>query len=469
MQQLSAQDAQFLYIETGNNLTHVMGVNIYDPSTAPGGKVRFKDIIEHVEDRLGSSPVFRRRLMRLPYDFDHPYWVQDEFFDVEHHMFHGRLPKPGDWRQFCIHLARHFSRPMDMNRPLWDMYVIEGLDRIKGIPKGSYAIATRVHHAAIDGTSAMHFFAALSDIDPQGTPAVELTEWSQDPGESPSAVTVVNRALVSNLQSPVKMAGTLLRFSPAIFNTLVKSLSSEGGKSRQVPLTRFNQSVSPHKMFDATVFSLADMKQIKDSIEESTINDVVLAICAGALRLYLEHHEELPDDPLVAIAPVNKRGKGRDAETPGNKISAMAVALPTNIDDPIERLLTIRDTTRQTKAAKSGISARLMTDLSQHVPAATMAGVARLVAGGRFTSKLCNLFISNVPGPQETLYMNGARLLHTYGMAPLADGMGLFIATPSYNGEMTFSIISAREIMPDIEFFRECLEQSFDELLEAAA
>jgi WS/DGAT/MGAT family acyltransferase len=469
MQQLSAQDAQFLYIETGNNLTHVMGVNIYDPSTAPGGKVRFKDIISHVEERLGSSPVFRRRLMRLPYDFDHPYWVQDEFFDVEHHMFHGRLPKPGDWRQFCIHLARHFSRPMDMNRPLWDMYVIEGLDRIKGIPKGSYAIATRVHHAAIDGTSAMHFFAALSDIDRNGTPAVELTEWPADPVESPSAVTVVNRAVVSNLQSPVKMAGTLLRFSPAIFNSLVKSLSSEGGKSRQVPLTRFNQPVSPHKMFDATVFSLAEMKKIKDSIEGSTINDVVLAICAGALRLYLEHHEELPDDPLVAIAPVNKRSEGRDAETPGNKISAMAVALPTNIDDPIERLLTIRDTTRQTKAAKSGISARLMTDLSQHVPAATMAGVARLVAGGRFTSKLCNLFISNVPGPQETLYMNGARLLHTYGLAPLADGMGLFIATPSYSGEMTFSIISAREIMPDIEFFRECLEQSFDELLEASA
>ncbi len=469
MQQLSAQDAQFLYIETGNNLTHVMGVNIYDPSTAPGGKVRFKDIIAHVEERLGSSPVFQRRLMRLPYDFDHPYWVRDEFFDVEHHMFHGRLPKPGDWRQFCIHLARHFSRPMDMNRPLWDMYVIEGLDRIKGIPKGSYAIATRLHHAAIDGASAMHFFAAISDIDPLGTPAVELSRESEDPGEAPSTATVLNRALVSNLQSPVKMAGTLLRFSPAIFNTLVKSLSSEGGKGRQVPLTRFNQPVSPHKMFDATVFSLEEMKQIKDSVEESTINDVVLAVCAGALRLYLDHHGELPDDPLVALAPVNKRGKEGAAENPGNQISAMSVALPTNIDDPIERLLTVRDTTRQTKAAKSGISARLMTDLSQHVPAATMAGVARLIASGRFTSKLCNLIISNVPGPQETLYMNGARLVHTYGLAPLADGMGLFIATPSYNGEIAFSIISAREIMPDIEFFRECLEQSFDELLEATA
>ena len=145
----------------------------------------------------------------------------------------------------------------------------------------------------------------------------------------------------------------------------------------------------------------------------------------------------------------------------------MSVALPTYAADPLDRLCIVRDTTSQTKAAKSGISARLMTDLSKHAPAATLAGVARLVAGGRFTSKLCNLFISNVPGPQQTLYMNGARMIHTFGMAPLADGMGLFIATPSYNGEMSFNIISDREMLPDIEFFRECLEKAHAELLAA--
>jgi WS/DGAT/MGAT family acyltransferase len=406
--------------------------------------------------------------MRLPYDFDHPYWVEDEFFDVEHHMFHGRLPEPGDWRQFCIHLSRHFSRPMDMNRPLWDMYVIEGLDRIRGIPKGSYAIATRVHHAAIDGASAMHFFSSLSDRDARGTPAIDLEPMKEEPGRAPSAVTVLNRALISNVQSPVKMASTLLRFTPAIFDTIKSTLGSGSSKGKKVPLTRFNQAVSPHKMFDATVFGLEDMKRIKRSVDGATINDVVLAICAGALRMYLEHHDELPADPLVAIAPVNARSSRRDAEAPGNNISAMSVALPSNIADPLERLQTVRNTTQQTKAAKSGISARLMTDLTKHVPAATMAGVARIIASGRFTSKLCNLFISNVPGPQQALYMNGAKLLHTFGMAPLADGMGLFIATPSYNGEMTFSIISAREIMPDIEFFRECLDRSFEELLAAA-
>jgi WS/DGAT/MGAT family acyltransferase len=278
---------------------------------------------------------------------------------------------------------------------------------------------------------------------------------------------VLNRAVWSNIQSPVKMASTLLRFSPAIWGTVRKSFGSDATRNSKVPQTRFNQPVSPHKVFDAAIFRLDDLRQIKAKVEGATINDVVLAISAGALRRYLQHHDELPHDPLVAIAPVNARSSGRQAEMPGNNISAMSVALPTYAEDPLDRLRIIRDTTSQTKAAKSGISARLMTDLTKHAPAATLAGVARLVAGGRFTSKLCNLFVSNVPGPQQTLYMNGARMIHTFGMAPLADGMGLFIATPSYNGEMSFNIISDREMLPDIEFFRECLETAHAELLAA--
>jgi WS/DGAT/MGAT family acyltransferase len=287
------------------------------------------------------------------------------------------------------------------------------------------------------------------------------------PATAPSTITVLNRALVSNLQSPVKMASTLLRFSPAIWSTVRRSFGPAGERGSKVPQTRFNRPVSPHKVFDAAIFSLDDLKQIKAKVEGATINDVVLAISAGALRKYLQHHGELPDAPLVAIAPINARTSHGEAEMPGNRLSAMSVALPTYAENALERLRIVRDTTSQTKAAKSGISARLMTDLSKHVPAATLAGVARLVAGGRFTSKFCNLFISNVPGPQKPLYMNGARMVHTFALAPLADGMGLFIATPSYNGEMSFNIISDREMLPDIEFFRQCLEESCAELLEA--
>ena len=166
MEQLSPQDAQFLYMESEHNLTHVTSISIYDPTTVPGGKtVRFKDIMRHVEERLHMSPLFKRRLVRVPLELDYPYWVEDEYFDLEYHMRHGRLPEPGDWRQFCIHLARYHSRPLDMKRPPWEMFVIEGLDYIENLPKGSYAIATKIHHSAVDGASLTQFFGALGDLD----------------------------------------------------------------------------------------------------------------------------------------------------------------------------------------------------------------------------------------------------------------------------------------------------------------
>ncbi|WP_254305434.1 WS/DGAT domain-containing protein [Sphingopyxis sp. BSNA05] len=200
---------------------------------------------------------------------------------------------------------------------------------------------------------------------------------------------------------------------------------------------------------------------------ESTINDVVLAICSGALRHYLTKHKELPEESLVAVAPVNARSRSGDESNPGNNISAMTIKIWSNIADPLERLAAIRDTTRETKAAKSGLSARIMTDLSKHIPGVTMAGVSRILTDERFAPKMSNLMVSNVPGPQIQLYMNGAKLTHQYGLAPLAHGMGLFIATPSYNGTISFSIISDRKIMPDVEFFRECLQKAFNELRDA--
>lgn len=464
LHQLSAQDAQFLYIQTSSNLTHVTGVSIYDPSTAPGGTVRLKDIIGHFQSRLHTSPVFKRKLHRLPLDYDHPYWVEDKDFDIEAHIWHSRLPEPGDWRQFCIFIARHHSRPMDMSRPLWDIMVLEGLDGIGDYAKGSYAIITRVHHSAIDGASAAHFFAAISDINAQGTPAINIPERELDYGTLPSHAQAWVRSTVSNVTSPVKMANSLMRFAPAVLkeskDTLARRKSPSGNG---VPETRFNGSVSSQKVFDGVTFQLADLKAIKNKVEGATINDLVLAICGGALRKYLTKHDELPDVPLVGWAPINARKRAGQEEAPGNNISAMTVKIGTDIEDPIERLTAIRDLTRQTKAAKSGLSARMMTDLTQHIPGATMAGIAKIMTSERFAPKLSNVFISNVPGPQIPLYMNGAKSTHQYALAPLGNGMGLFIATPSYNGMMSFNITSDRKIMPDIAFFKDCISQAFED------
>ncbi|ALH81753.1 wax ester/triacylglycerol synthase family O-acyltransferase [Sphingopyxis macrogoltabida] len=468
LKQLSAQDAQFLYTQTANNLTHIMGVYIYDPSTAPGGFVRFKDIIRHVESRVDTSPLFKRRLHRLPFDVDHPYWVEDEHFDIEAHMSHARLPEPGDWRQFTIAVARYFSKPMDMNRPLWDIYIIEGLDRIEGIPKGSFAMLHRVHHAAVDGASGAHAFIAMSDIDAKGTPAIAEPPPPENLGKPPSSAEVVTRAWSASMQSPVKFMNALLKMSPALVSAARKTMMTEGGMTAGVPETRFNVPVGPHKMFDATTVALADVAAIRAKVPGATVNDVVLTTVGGALRKYLAKHKELPKESLVAVAPINLRGKGGKAATPGNQVSAMSVPVRSDIADPLGRLAAIRDYTVEAKEAKAGVSARIMTDLSQHIPGATMAAVARIVTSERFAVRGTNLFISNVPGAQVPLYLAGAQLVQQHGMAPLANNMGLFVATPSYNGRIAFSIISERSVMPDIAFFRECIDESFADLMAAA-
>ena len=470
MDQLNPQDAQFLYFQSDDNLTHLTTISIFDQSTVPDGKVvRFRDILDHVESRLHMSPLFKRRLVRVPLELDFPYWVDDDNFDLEYHVRHVRLPEPGDWRQFCIQVARYHSRSLDMTKPLWEMNVIEGLDHIDWLPEGSYAIATKIHHAAADGKAIMDFFGALADIDNKGTPAVPLNMTKLRRSPEPGYLEMAVRAAWHSVRSPIGMTDAIMRSMPSVYRAAQEALTSRKEAGRVVPETRFNDDVAPQKMFGARAFQLQDLKTIRELVPGATINDVVLAICGGGLRRYLKKHEELPHDSLVAWVPINARLESvADADSPGNNISSMTVPVFTDIEDEVERLTAIRAATKQSKEAKAGVSARLMTDLSKHVPAATQVLAGRLVQRAGMASRMCNLFISNVPGPQVPLYMNGARQVGAYGLAPLVNGMGLFIATPSYNGEITFNVTSTREILPDIDFFVDCLEESLDGLKAAA-
>ncbi len=467
LRQLSPQDAQFLYMESEQNFTHVTNIQVFDPSTVPNKQVvRFKDIIAHVKSRMHVAPMLKQRLVRTPLEVDYPYWVDDEYFDLEYHMIHGRLPAPGDWRQFCIHMARYHSRPLDMKKPLWEMYVVEGLDNIEGLPKGSYAIATKIHHAAVDGASIVRFFSAIYDRDNAGTPVVEIPPNKNQSTPAPNIQQIISRATQNNLRSPMKFADTLMRSAPVVYRVANKALKSRGKSKTSVPHTRFNNSVSPHKMFNAIDFSLSSLKEIRALVTDSKINDVVLAICSGALRKYLVKHKELPSESLVAWVPINARSGGAaDNRGEGNNVSAMTTQIHTQLEDPVERLKAITRSTRDSKQAKSGLSARLMTDMTRHAPAATQLLASRLVMNTDIAARACNLFVSNVPGPQHQVFMNGARLARTYGLAPLGDNMGLFIATPSFNGNIYFNVISTRDILPDIDFFMECLQSSHQELL----
>lgn len=469
MDQLSGQDAQFLYLESDSNLTHITSIGIFDQTTVPGGKVvRFKDILEHVSSRLHMNPVFRRRLVRVPLELDFPYWVDDTHFNLENHIRHGRLPEPGDWRQFCIHMARYHSRPLDMSRPLWEMYVVEGLDNIKGLPKGSYAIVTKIHHAAGDGTSLAEFFGAMADIDNKGTPAVPLNSAKLSRSPMPSLLDMGVRAAWHTMRSPVGMIDAVMRSAPNLYQLAQGALRLGKEETYEVPDTRFNSPVSSTKIFGGLQASLEGLKQIRKAVPGSTINDVILAVCGGGLRHYLQHHNELPNEPLVAWVPINARqGATAGGGESGNQVTSMTAPIYTDIEDPVERLQHVMAATLKSKAAKAGVSARVMTDLSKHVPAATQVLASRLVLRTMPSQRVCNLFISNVPGPQVPLYMNGAQQVGHYGMAPLANGMALFIATPSYNGIVSFNVTSTREVLPDVQFFMKCLKKSLAEMTRA--
>ncbi len=469
MQQLSAQDAQFLYMETNKSLSQVTSVAIFDPSTAPEGTVRFKQIIEHVRSRVHTSPIYKRRIYHVPLELDYPYWIDDEHFDIEYHIRHGRLPHPADWRQLCIHLARFHSRPLDMQRAPWEMYVIEGIDNVPGIPKGAYAIATKIHHAAADGMAIVNFFGGLMDIDQKGTPVMPVKQRVTSARyEKPTPFQMSARGMFNGLRSPVKVAESLMKYAPGIVQTAKNRFVEKQREAKaSVPLTRFNLETSPHRVFDSTAFSLSDFKPIRGLVEGATINDIVLAICSGALRKYLGHHKELPSESLRSFVPVNVRapkGSLQETEQPGNNISTMSPLLHTNVSDPVERLTAIQAETKEQKAARRGISARLMTDVTRHIPASTQLLAARLMMRSEMAGRMTNVCISNVPGPQVPVYMNGARLVTQMGLGPLSDRMGLFIAVTSHNGMISFSATSCRRTMPDVEFFMECMRDSFEEL-----
>lgn len=470
MLQLGAQDSQFLYMESGHNLSNVTMVCIYAKPENPAAETVFELVKSHVESRLHTNPIFRRKLVRVPLDLDYPYWVDDEYFDFESHLHLHRLASPGDWGQFCDLVGRIHSRPLDMNRPVWEIHVVENLSGIADIPPDSFAMVTKIHHSAVDGASTIKFFSGLSDLDAEGTPVTDLSLTAESAGEPPTTNEMWARCVLNHIRSPIKLAETLWRATPTLVPAAINAVFKvrDDDESTRVPKTRFNKPVSPRKTFHGVEFELADFKRIATAVDDAKINDVVLAVSSGALRKYLLRHHGLPSESLIAWVPVNTRpAKGAKGGEDGNQITAMTVDLHTDLASPLQRLKEITRYTQLTKAGKTGVSARLMTDVSKHMPGATMALASRMIMASGVTASLCNVAISNVPGPQFPIYLNGAKCLKQYGMTPLGDGMGLFLMTLSYNKKLTFSITTTEDVMPDVDLFGECLAAAVTELKNA--
>ena len=488
MKLLSGMDSLFLHMEQGNQYMHVAGLGIYDPSTAPGGKVRFKQILDFFARRLDSAKVFRRRLVVAPLGLDRPYWIDEGDIDTEYHVRHTALPQPGDWRQLMIQVARIHSRPLDRSRPLWEAYVIEGLDHIPGIAKGSFALYVKFHHAGVDGEAGAEIIKAIHSLSAEFSEEPSPVGRTRFVDREPSAVELCSRAvgnrtqqlfdgvrLAASLGGRAALAGKDIVASGkalAIAQKLIAkrfggsagagSWKTPGDMAGRKPQTRFDHPVSPHRVVDAVGFSLAECKTIREHIDDITINDIFMAATGGAIRKYLERKGELPARTLNAMVPMSTRGTDKEMDS-GNQIGMAPMALRTDIADPVERVLAIRRGTSKTKAATSALGKDLVARLVHVIPAVAAEQLVRLGIVA-----MCNVTVSNVRGPDVPLYMAGAQLELFLAVSIAFDGIGLNVTGFSYNGTLWVCFVACRDMLPDPEEFCDCLKESFADLLAAA-
>ncbi|MAG33107.1 MAG: wax ester/triacylglycerol synthase family O-acyltransferase [Deltaproteobacteria bacterium] len=470
MKQLSGQDNSFLEIEKLGLPQHIASVAIYDQSTAPGGIVRFKQILAHLESRLHLSPIFRTKLHPAPFDLDRPYVVDDEQFDLEYHVRHIALPQPGDWRQLCILIARINARALDLSRPLWELYVIEGLDKIAQVPPGSFALLLKVHHCVMDGASAVEMLSAIHDfgsesrqIDPERQRVIRIP---------PTGIELGARAYMNALRKPRRFYN-LARKMIGAQAQLRKRAEDDGERApaaeRKV-LTRFNEEISPHRVLDSVTLDFAELRAIKNTLPGATINDVMLAIVSGALRKYLESEGELPRASLTCGCPIDVRDPS-ERGTGGNVIGFMGVLLRTDIADPARRLRAVHEAAVDAKAEARASDVRIPREVMDTVPSGILTTAMRVQGFFGINATPFNTMLTNVPGTSTDLYFAGAQSIEGFGIGPLVPGVALFHTASSVvvnkRGRMLLSFWACRRALPNPDTYRACILDSYNELRDA--
>src|ERR1700712_1702223 len=364
MRRLSGTDTLMLYSENAKAQNIIAPVAIYDASTAPGGRVTLDDVLRFVQSRLHVSESFREKLVRVPFGLGNPYWIRDAEFDLEYHVRHISLPRPGTWEQFTTQVSRIGQRALDLDRPPWELYLIDGLDAVDGVPTGGFAVLLKLHDAAVDGVAGAEILNALNDHTPDAvqTPGAE-DSWRSD--DRPSDLALVVRAAAHVVVDPVGTARRLLwptlRTMPRATLRTLRSPEARGQTVAPVAATRFNRPVGAHRVWDARRFPFSDAKEIRKAVPGASINDVVMAMFGGSLRIYLESKGELPETPLVALMPISLRptmtqkaaspppGPEVEAARGGNRFAMANVPLGTHIEDPLERIAAVAASTETAK------------------------------------------------------------------------------------------------------------------------
>jgi len=467
MQVLDSLDSAFLYLETPRSPMHIGSVQIYEGTGEEFSIDRYRSLIR---SRLHTSPVFRRRVVHVPMHLGRPYWVEDPKFDLDAHLQHVRLPGPAGWRQLRDLAEQEFATPLDPNRPLWSLTFVEGLDGIPELPKGSFALISKIHHAAADGMGSVDLFAAVWDTSPEGRVVPAPGRW--EPERLPSRLGLLGRTAAHLAAQPAAIARTATAVLRGGWGLGREMLTGEHQGQRLLfaaPKTCFNEPIVVQRSFGGVSFPLNGIKAIKNRVSGTTVNDVVLAICSGALRRYLQASEELPEKPLVAMAPISVR---EEVDSGLNRVSAMLVDLATCEADALRRLAAIHESTRESKSYAKAIGASTLTDSTRVVPFSLASAGARLYSRMRiahYHRPPFNLVITNVPGPRSELYLGGAHMLNLFGMAPVIDGLGLIMVITSYAGHLTISANAARNLLPDIDNLLAGLRASYRELGRAVA
>jgi WS/DGAT/MGAT family acyltransferase len=434
------------------------------------GAMSFEHFRQYIQERLPLVKRLTQKLVLTPFNIDRPHWAQDSDFDLNQHLYRTALPRPGGWKELRYLACQELSQPLNRDRPLWEFIFVEGLDNIPQVPKGSVALLSKVHHAGFDGKSGIELLRMLYDTSADVGHLV--LEKPKQVERAPAWSELLTEGVVNLVLRPAKLPSLLWDSAKAgLKATYLHQIQDIALPTLPftAPQTFLNETVSLEREWDSALLNLKRIKALRAGVEGATLNDVVLAICAGALRHYLLEKNQLPDEPLVAMVPVSTRDKGQKTSL-GNQISAMFIQLATDIEDPLERLRQININTLVGKLYQDAVAAKSLMDYAQLVPFG-LASVATHLYSQAILSKRIkppfNLIITNVPGPQVPLYLAGHKLLFNMGTGPIHDGAGLIIPVLSYNGTLSFSPTSCAKMMPDIALFTRYIHDSADEL-EAA-
>ncbi|MEY2566861.1 MAG: diacylglycerol O-acyltransferase / wax synthase [Actinomycetota bacterium] len=468
MERMTGLDASFLYFETPTMHMHVCATIIFDPSTVKGG-YSFDNVRTFIESRLHLVEPFRRRLVSVPFNLHHPVWVEDPDFDLDYHLRRIGLPSPGTQEQLAEIAGDIASRPLDRSKPLWEMWIVEGLE------DGNVAVVAKMHHATVDGVSGANLMVHLFDLeqDPEEKPAPP-ENW--EPERKPSDLELVGYAINSRLRRPF----SLLRVVPDTVRSvsgLVRTVRGrEPGAGMPAPFTAprtsWNVAVSARRTVAMSRVSLDDIKTVKKAFG-TTVNDVVLAVASGALRRFLEGKGELPDKSLIAVVPVSVRNDEEKEATGGaNKVSALFTSLASDIEDPVERLMAIHEVNKGAKEEHKAIGATFLQDWAEFAAPTTFALAARAYSGLKLADRhpvVHNLVISNVPGPPFPLWFAGARLVALNPLGPVMDGAALNITVISYMDSVDWGFIADKEAVPDLWNLAAAVPEALAELVKAAS